>query len=76
MRNAGFILVHDARGYKLDLNDGTGKSISDLLHFSREEAIILSKAIHSIDDNHVMKTNLINKLYSLYDFERVPHSIF
>lgn len=51
------------------------KEISELLHFSEEEAIILNHAISSIDDNNLMKTNLRKKLYSLYDFDRIPQKI-
>lgn len=45
------------------------------MHFSEEEAWILSKAIHSIDDNTVLKSNLVKKLYALYDFKRVANAI-
>src|SRR5512133_2019846 len=58
LREVGFILEHEHGGYKLDMNEGTGKSIGDLLHFSKEEAYILSRAIQSIDDNNILKSNL------------------
>ena len=45
------------------------------MHFSEEEAFILSKAIHSIEDTDEFKSKLVKKLYSLYDFDRVIHAI-
>ena len=35
----------------------------------------MTQAIHSIDDTNLLKSNLIKKLYSLYDFHRVADSI-
>jgi len=51
------------------------KELSELLHFSEEEAVILNTAILAIDDNNQLKTNLIKKLYSIYDFNRIPETI-
>jgi proteasome accessory factor C len=74
-RDAGFIIEnHDGR-YWIDKKSGNGRSLSDLLYFSEEEALILSKAIHAIDDNNVLKQNLAGKLYALYDAERVSKVI-
>jgi predicted DNA-binding transcriptional regulator YafY len=60
---------------KIDKENSHGKMLDDLLHFSKEEAFILSKAIHSIDEDNLIKGNLIKKLYSLYDFKRVAQTI-
>jgi len=71
----GFV-ISDERGYlKIDQHEGPIKNLDNLLHFSEEEAWILSKAIHSIDDNTVLKSNLVKKLYALYDFKRVANAI-
>jgi predicted DNA-binding transcriptional regulator YafY len=75
LRNAGFVIPCEQGYYKVDKNKGEGKSLSDLLHFSEEEAWLLSKAIHSIDDSSTIKINLAQKLYSLYDFGRVAQTI-
>lgn len=75
LRTCG-ILVEQREGYYHILTiEPEFKEISELLHFSEEEAIILNHAISSIDDNHLMKTNLRKKLYSLYDFDRIPQKI-
>jgi len=75
IRNAGFVVDKKDSGdktyYSINKEESNYKDISELLHFSKEEAFILSKAIHSIDQENALKINLIKKLYSLYDFDRV-----
>ncbi len=75
IRNAGFVVDKKDNGgktyYSINKEESNYKDISELLHFSKEEAFILSKAIHSIDQENALKINLIKKLYSLYDFDRV-----
>lgn len=75
LRYAGFVIDNRNGYYKVNKNEGEGKSLSDLLHFSQEEAWILNKAIHSIDDSIGIKNELVKKLYSLYDFDRVIYPI-
>lgn len=75
LKEVGFLVERTNGYYKVNKNEGEGKSISDLLHFSEEEAWILSKAIHSIDDSVGIKNDLVKKLYSLYDFGRVAQPI-
>lgn len=75
-RDAGFVIPRPKDGYYyIDKNSPYFREISELLHFSREEAVILQKAIHSIDNENLLKQNLVNKLYSLYDFDRVANTI-
>jgi predicted DNA-binding transcriptional regulator YafY len=75
-RDVGFIIPRPVDGlYSIDKNSPYFREIDELLHFSREEAHILQKAIHSINDENLLKQNLIRKLYSLYDFDRVAHTI-
>lgn len=64
-RKIGLEVECDAGLYSIKKLEKPFKAISELLHFSEEEAYILSKAIHSIDDNNVLKENLSKKLYSL-----------
>ena len=75
IRNAGFVIArHESLGkhyYRINKEESLYRDISELLHFSKEEAYILSRAIHSIDQENEIKNNLIKKLYSLYDFDRV-----
>jgi predicted DNA-binding transcriptional regulator YafY len=75
VQNAGFVIdKKESLGtiyYSINKEDSSGRDISELLHFTKEEAYILSKAIHSIDQENELKINLIKKLYSLYDSDRV-----
>lgn len=76
LRNAGFIIPRPTIGrYYIEKTSPRFKEMSQLLHFSEEEAFILSKAIHSIDDVNILKVNLVNKLYALYDFDRVAVTV-
>ncbi|TRZ52014.1 WYL domain-containing protein [bacterium] len=75
MRSAGLIVEIGDSGYRIPKIGGRIKELSDLLHFSEEEAMILKEAIHAVDDNNELKANLIRKLYSLYDFDRVADTV-
>ncbi|MDI3527949.1 MAG: hypothetical protein PWR03_2133 [Tenuifilum sp.] len=69
LRNAHFVVESRQRGiYYLSTSRGPLKDISDLIHFSDEEAYILQKAIDSIDDNTTLKQNLKQKLYNIYNY--------
>lgn len=74
-KQVGFVIENTNGYFKIDKENTTVQEISHLLHFSEEEAFILSKAIHSIEDTDEFKSKLVKKLYSLYDFDRVIHAI-
>lgn len=74
-KQVGFVIENTNGYFKIDKENTTVQEISHLLHFSEEEAFILSKAIHSIEDTDELKSKLMKKLYSLYDFDRVIHAI-
>ncbi|WP_372776536.1 helix-turn-helix transcriptional regulator [Mangrovibacterium sp.] len=75
-RDAGFIISKPKNGlYQIDKDSPYFREISELLHFSNEEAFILQKAIHSISDENLLKQKLVHKLYALYDFDRVANTI-
>ena len=75
LRDSGFIVTEKDNKFLVDKKSPYYKDISRLLHFSQEEAYILNKAIHSIDNVNEIKNNLISKLYSLYDFDRVAVTV-
>ncbi len=76
-REAGFIIPQPLDGlYYIDKQSPYFKEIDELLHFSKEEAYILQKAIHSISNENLLKQKLVNKLYSLYNTEGVAETIF
>ncbi len=66
-REAGFLIKKSSEFIRLDKESPHFKDISQLVHFTEEEASILKSAIESIDDTNLLKQNLKRKLYSVYD---------
>lgn len=66
-REAGFVIKKSGNHIRLDKESPHFKDISQLVHFTEEEAVILKRAIENIDDNNMLKQNLKRKLYSVYD---------
>ena len=66
-REAGFVIKKSGNHIRLDKESPHFKDISQLVHFTEEEAVILKRAIESIDDTNLLKHNLKPKLYSIYD---------
>ncbi len=66
-REAGFLIKKSGNRIRLDKESPHFKDISQLVHFTEEEAAILKRAIESIDDTNLLKQNLKRKLYSVYD---------
>lgn len=66
-REAGFVIKKSDNHIRLDKESPHFKDISQLVHFTEEEAVILKRAIESIDDTNLLKQNLKRKLYSVYD---------
>jgi Predicted transcriptional regulator len=57
-REAGFVIKKTGNFIKLDKSSPYFKDISQLIHFTEEEAYILKSAIESIDENNLLKQNL------------------
>lgn len=70
-----FVIENKNGFFNINKEESSAKDISQLLHFTEEEAFILGKAIHAIEDGSELKDKLAKKLYSLYDFDRVIHAI-
>lgn len=71
-KNAGLVLEKGSgRRYRIKRLEKQFKELSDLIHFTKEEAYILKASIEGIDENTVIKQNLKKKLYSIYDFKMV-----
>ena len=66
-REAGFVIKKTGDRIRLDKESPHFKEISQLVHFTEEEALILKRAIESVDDTNVLKQNLKRKLCSVYD---------
>ncbi len=66
-RDAGFVIKKTGDCIRLDKESPHFKDISQLVHFTEEEAVILKSAIENIDDTNQLKQNLKKKLYAVYD---------
>mgnify|MGYP001763841330 FL=1 len=66
-REAGFVIKKTGDCIRLDKASPHFRDISQLVHFTEEEAVILKSAIENIDDTNLLKQNLKRKLYSVYD---------
>ena len=72
---AGLFVENNNGYYRLEKNAPYQKEISDLLHFSDEEAILLNEAINNIERNTSTKITLKDKLFALYNSDRVNYPI-
>lgn len=76
LSDAGFIVKKwQNKYYYLDKDSKYFKEISELIHFTKEEALILKEAIESIDENTQIKQNLKKKLYTVYDYHILPEIV-
>jgi predicted DNA-binding transcriptional regulator YafY len=74
-REAGFVVKKHGDIMRLDKSSPYFKDISQLIHFTAEEAYILKSAIESIDENNLLKQNLKKKLYTVYDYKILAETI-
>ena len=74
-RDAGFVVKKKGSSYHLDKASPYFREISELIHFTDEEAYLLKAAIESIDQNNLIKQNLKKKLYTVYDYKILADTI-
>jgi len=74
-REAGFLIKRQGDIIRIDKASPYFKDISQLIHFTEEEAYILKSAIESIDENNLLKQNLKKKLYTVYDYKILADSV-
>jgi predicted DNA-binding transcriptional regulator YafY len=74
-RMAGFAVKKRDDVFRLDKSSAYFKDISQLIHFTEEEAYILKSAIESIDENNLLKQNLKKKLYTVYDYKILADTV-
>lgn len=75
-KDAGFV-VHKLEGgvYKLGKESRYFRDISQLVHFTDEEAHIVNQLIAGLDDSNMLKQNLRRKLTSVYNCTSMAGSI-
>ncbi len=66
-REAGFVIKREGECVRLGKESPHFRDISQLMHFTEEEALIIRRSIESIDDTNMLKADLKRKLYSVYD---------
>ena len=75
LENAGFVLQRSKKCVRLCTESPFFKDISQLIHFSEEEAYMVNQLIESIADTNLVKRNLKKKLASVYHFHGVADGI-
>ena len=74
-REAGFVIKKDDNIVKIDKSSPYFKDISQLIHFTEEEAYILKSAIENIDETNLIKQNLKKKLYTVYNYKILADTV-
>lgn len=74
-KEAGFVVSKKGDYFRLDKKSRYFKDISQLVHFTEEEAYILNSAIESLDPTNAIKQNLKAKLASVYDFKMLAECV-
>ena len=75
-KDAGFVVQKLEGGvYKLSKESPHFKDISQLVHFTDEEAHIVNQLIEGLDDTNMLKQNLRRKLCSVYNCTSMASSV-
>ena len=74
-KESGFYVTKNGPYFRLDKKSKYFKDISQLIHFTEEEAYILNSAIESIDPTNTIKQNLKAKLASVYDYKMLAECV-
>jgi predicted DNA-binding transcriptional regulator YafY len=75
-KEAGFVVQKLEGGvYKLGKESPQFKDISQLVHFTDEEAHIVNQLIEGLDDTNMLKQNLRKKLCSVYNCTSMASSV-
>jgi predicted DNA-binding transcriptional regulator YafY len=75
-KDAGFVVQRKEGGiYKLGKESRYFKDISQLIHFTDEEAHIVNQLIEGLDNTNLIKQNLRKKLTSVYNCTSMADSI-
>ena len=75
-KESGFVVQRKEGGvYKLGKESRHFKEISQLIHFTDEEAHIVNQLIEGLDNTNVLKQNLRKKLTSVYNCTSLADSV-
>ncbi len=73
-KNAGFLIDYDNRYRYFFKESKPLKQLQQLLHFTKEDQILLSQAIDQVSPHTKRGALLKKKLASLYDYHRLGHA--
>jgi predicted DNA-binding transcriptional regulator YafY len=74
-KDVGYKVIKQNGFFRIDKKDSKFRDLSELIHFTREEAILLSRAIHLISDENKFKSDLYEKLYYLFDKDSIANQL-
>lgn len=74
-KSAGFAIYKEGTHVRMGKESPFFKDISQLIHFSEEEAYIIHQVIEGIDNNNLIKQNLKRKLASVYSSKIIAESV-
>lgn len=75
-KDAGFVVQRKNGGiYKLGKDSRYFKEISQLIHFTDEEAYIVNQLIEGLDNTNMLKQNLRKKLTAVYNCTSLAESV-
>ncbi len=76
LKSVGFVVTKKGGNvFKLAKIDDKYADISNLVHFTEEEAFVVDRMINALDDGNVLKRNLHKKLASVYSCSGVVDCI-
>ena len=64
---AGLMMDRGEKGYRLQQDSSTTRSLQRLMHFTEEEVFILEETIEKLEGESAVKKQLLRKLNTLYD---------
>lgn len=74
-KSAGFAIYKEGSHVRMGKESPFFKDISQLIHFSEEEAYMIHQVIEGIDNNNLIKQNLKRKLASVYNSKIIADSV-
>lgn len=72
---SGFTIYKEGSHVRMGKESPFFKDISQLIHFSEEEAYMIHQVIEAIDNNSLIKQNLKKKLSSVYNAKIIADSV-
>ncbi|MGL4853533.1 MAG: HTH domain-containing protein [Phocaeicola sp.] len=74
-KEAGFAIYREGEHVRMGKESPLFKDLSQLIHFSQEEAYMVHQLIEGIDNSSVIKQNLKQKLAAIYNSKIIAHSV-